>query len=241
MKLFPLNRDNTILEECGYSDVLEFKDDKFHGHQKGVAICIINKQTGVVEDNMLHKELQNRDELLQKILESKDIIKVVDDITQFQNGKLIKKQIFFLPYIVSGHSVFKETVNYDNVSGATNVKYALDVEILFVHEHLNRYITVNIGTTNVSIMDAVYGMFEDDELLQLEFPNYGFWYNHTESEEYGKGWVVDFYDEAGNRYEYAFEDGERLRDTIASVRLIEIKMEIKDDSTTTELVQDTEH
>lgn len=230
MKLFPLNKDIPILEECGYGEVLDFKNDSFHGHQKGVAICVINKESGAVEQNMLRENLKNREELLKMILESKKIIKIVNDITQLEGDKLIPKQVFYLPYMVADHSVFKETVNWDNVSGASNVTYELDVEILFVHENLNRYITTHITTKNVSIMDAVYGMFEIDDLLQTEFPLHGFRYQEEPDKEGMQGWIVDFYDEAGNRYEYGFENGERLRDTIASVRLIGIEMEIDNDS-----------
>lgn len=239
MKLIPLNKEIPIIDECGYGDILEFNNDKFHGHQKGVAICIINKQTGVVEQNMLREKLKDRDKLLKMILESKTIIKVVDEITQLEDGKLVPKQIFYLPYMVDGHSAFKGTVNWDNVSGATNVSYELDIEILFVHEHLNRYITVHASTVNVSIMDIIYGMFEEDDFLEKELPLHGIEWREPGGEDGLEGYVVDFYDEAGNRYEYGFPNGERLRDTIASVRLIGIEMEIEGNES--ETVQDTEH
>lgn len=228
MKLYPVNKDIPILNECGYGEVLDYNNENFHGHQKGVAICLINKETGVVEDNMLRQNLKDRDKKLQMILESKTIIKVVDEITQFVDGKLTPKQIFYLPYYVEDHSVFKNTVNWDNVSGAMNVVYELDIEVLFVHENLNRYITLHETTVNVSIMDSIYGLFEEDDALKKELELQGIRYQEEPDEETDGGYVVDFYDEAGNVYHYGFPTGERLRDTIASVRLIGIKKEYRD-------------
>lgn len=241
MKLIPLNKDCDILKECGFEGALTYDNPKFHGHQKGVAICLINKETGRVENNMLSEKLgdKRRDDILKMILESKTIVKVVDEINQYEEGRLIKKQIFYLPYIVEGHSVFKPTINYDNISGATNVEYQLDIEILFVHENLNRYITVHVTTTNVSIMDSIYYMFEDDDLLKEELLLHGIEYvsSYEESDEDGcTGYNVDFYDEAGNMYHYGFPSGERLRDTVASVRLVGISMDIIDEETEPETV-----
>lgn len=231
MRLIPLNKEIDILQECGYTSPLDYDDKLFHGHQKGVAICLINKETGVVEENMLRKNLPNKDELLKMILESKAIIKVADEITQMENGKLVKKTLIFLPYAVAGHSVFKNTVNFDNISGATNVEYELDIEVLFVHENLNRYMTFKMCTTNVSMMDGIYSIFEDDEELKKELIDQGCRIAGAEDETGDEDdIVVDFYDEAGNRYEYGFPSGERLRDTIASVRIIDLKMEVKDES-----------
>lgn len=226
MKLIPVNKNVDILKKCGYDEVLEFNNDQFHGHQKGVAICIINKKTGVIEQNMLRQNLENRDALLQMILTSKNIVKVVDDITQMEGNELVAKQVFYIPYVVERHSVFKNTVNWDNVNGATNVSYELDIEILFVHENLNRYITIHASTKNVSIMDIVYGMFEEDDFLEKELPLHGIEWKEPGDEDGLEGYVVDFYDEAGGRYEYGFPNGERLRDAITSIRLIGIEMEI---------------
>lgn len=234
MKLIPVNKDSELLQELdvGYTDILEYNDPRFHGHQKGVAICIINKETGAVEKNMLNGAPEDKkDEYLKEILESKQVIKVVDDIHQYENDKLIPKQIFFLPYIVADHPVFKQTVNNMNISGAINVHYEVDVELLFVHNNLNRYILIHFTTQNVSIMDCVHGLFDEDDTLREEMANNGIAYIEEENEDGEWGYGVDYYDEAGNREVFYYSGdwaGERLRDDLVSMRVINMK-EIIDD------------
>lgn len=235
MKLIPVNHENSLLEECGYTNPINFDNPNFHGYQKGVAICIINKETGIIERNMLglsNIPEERRDEYLKEILESKEIVKIVDDITQLENEKLVPKQIFYLPYIVGNHSIFKPTVNNDNISGASNVHYEIDVELLFVHDNLNRYMTIHFTTQNVSVMDCIYGLFDEEDTLKDELIAQGAHYLEKEDDEGNQGYGIDFYDEAGNRYVLYYPGafgGERLRDDLVSMRVIDIKMEYDTD------------
>lgn len=229
MKLIPVNKDSELLQQLGigYTDALEYNDPRFHGHQIGVIICIIDKKSGVVEKNMLDCAPDKKDEYLKEILESKQVLKVVDDICQWENDKSVSKQVFFLPYIVADHSVFKQTVNNMNVSGASNVHYEIDVELLFVHNNLNRYMLIHFSTQNVSVMDCVHGLFDEDDTLREEMANNGIAYMEEEENEGGEwGYGVDYYDEAGNREIFYYSGdwaGERLRDDLVSMRVIGIK------------------
>ena len=230
MKLIPVNKDVELIQEIGFDGVLEYNNECFRGHQKGVVICLINKETGVVEENHLKSESE---EVLKKILESKEIIKIVEDITQLDEdaGKLVPKQLFYLPYIVSGHSAYKPTINYRNISGAINVDYTLEIEVLLVHNGLSRYITLKVYTTNTSIMDSVRLAFDGLNDDVEEFKENGFFYQKEEDEEGNIGLCVDFYDEAGNRYNQYYSGmypGDQLWDDIVSVRLIGFKEEIKE-------------
>ena len=141
-----------------------------------------------------------------------------------EDGKLKPRTIYYLPYYVADHSFLKPTVLYENISGACNVSYDISVEVLFVEDNLNRYITLDFQTRNVSVMDLVYDLFDQDE-PENELLATGLHFE-KETEDNEEGFYLDFYDEAGNQYNLCFSRLDRLRDAIVSMRLIGIKCEI---------------
>lgn len=217
---------NNLDPKFGYPNEIQYEDKRFNGHQKGVCIALKNMSTGAIEENFISESLQDRDALLEELLTTEGIVIVEDNITQFDENRknLIPKKLYYLPYAVKEHSIFKPTVNDDNVeTQASNVTNRFEVEILFVVDHLNRYITTTFETRNISMFESVNDMFEDcffsgfDEEHELYQAGVR-WHEETEDEE--AGYYLDFYNEAGQRFDLVFTHIEDLKAAIASIRLI---------------------
>lgn len=222
MKLRALNANT---ERFGYAQTLEYNNPRFNGHQLGVALCVINNETKTIEENHLSETLgdkETRDFLLGELLHEKKAILMEEMIMQLdENNNLVPKTIYYLPYFVEEHSRFKPTVLNDNIGGACNVRYDVQVELIFVTEELCRYFTVPFKTRNIPVMGLVNDLFEDEEALR----DLGIkWENHTEDDE--PGYVLDFYNEAGRRFNLSFSSLEKLKDTLVSVRAISIQCHI---------------
>lgn len=223
------------VKEYGFPEVMEYDNPSFHGTQKGVCVCIKDNETGaIINNSMPVPDVKKGDEdsiekirsnELQKLLNDNRILLIENNITQMEDGELKSRTIYYLPYYVVDHSFLKPTVLFDNVSDTYNESYDISVEVLFVEDNLNRYVTFDFKTCNVSVMDLVYGLFEETE-IHGELSEAGFLYR-KESEEFKEGFYLDFYDEAGNKYDLCFSRIDRFRDAIVSMRLIDIKRNIK--------------
>lgn len=229
-----LKSASKFVTQYGFPEIMEYDNPTFHGTQKGICICLKDNETGTIIDNCMPtpavKEGDEgsiekiRSEELQKLLNDNRILLIEDGITQMEDGKLKPRTIYYLPYYVADHSFLKPTVLYENISGACNVSYDVSVEVLFVEDNLNRYVTLDFQTRNVSIMDLVYDLFDQDEPEDELLATGLHFEEETEDEE--EGFYLDFYDEAGNQYNLCFSRLERLRDAIVSMRLIGIKCKI---------------
>ena len=222
------------VKEYGFPVIMDYNNPSFHGTQKGICICIKDNDTDIIIDNCMPTPAVkegNEDSIekiraneLQKLLNDNRILIIEDRITQMEDGKLKPRTIYYLPYYVVDHSFLKPTVLYENISGACNVSYDVSIELLFVEDNLNRYVTLDLHTKNISIIDLVYNLFEQDE-LENELVTAGLHFKEkTEDEK--EGFYLDFYDEAGNQYNLCFSRLDRLRDAIVSIRLIGIKCNI---------------
>ena len=150
----------------------------------------------------------------------KTILKVECPITQLEDDHLVERTIYYLPYAVEGHSIYEPTFNFANIVPASNVINHVTVEILFVEQNLNRYVTNKYNTVNVSMMETIYDM-EITDIPDIV-------YKHVDEDpEEGEGYYLDFYDEAGTRVDLCFPHWERLCDSIVSVRLLNVVTEIK--------------
>ena len=224
------------VKEYGFPVIMDYNNPNFHGTQKGICICIKDNDTDMIIDNCMPTPAVkegNKDSIekiraneLQKLLNDNRILIIEDKITQMEDGKLKPRTIYYLPYYVADHSFLKPTVLYENISGACNVSYDVSIEVLFVEDNLNRYVTFDFKTCNVSIMDLVYDLFNQNELGD-ELLATGLHFEE-ETEDNEKGFYLDFYDEAGNKYDLCFSRLERLRDAIVSMRLIKIDSKIDD-------------
>ena len=229
-----LKSANETVKTYGFPEIMEYNNPSFHGTQKGICICIKDNETGTIIDNCMPKPAikegdesdieKIRTDELQRLLSDNKILLIEDGITQMEDGKLKPRTIYYLPYYVVDHSFLKPTVLYENISGACNVYYDISVEVLFVEDNLNRYVTLDFKTRNVSVMDLVYNLF-DQAGIEEELKTAGVYFKEeTEDEE--EGFYLDFYDEAGNKYDLCFSRLDRLRDAIVSIRLIGIKCKI---------------
>lgn len=233
-----LKSANENITKYGFPVTIEYSNDLFHGTQKGICICIKDNETGNIVRNSMPKPVLEEGDTsdieviklneLNKLLEDKEILLIEEGITQQEeDGQLKARTIYYLPYYVADHSFLKPTVLYDNISGAINVSNKVSVEILFVEDNLNRYITLNFDTKNVSVMDLVYELFDETFDSNNELAIAGVHYE-KETDDSDEGYYLDFYDEAGNSYDLCFSTLERLRDSIVSMRLINIESEIEE-------------
>lgn len=262
MKLVALNKG--LENKYGYCDEMEWKNDKFHGHQKGICVGIVDKvkegeefTVNHIHQNHLPNDMEGKDKLLVELVKDKNIVLVSDSITQLDgSNELVPREVLYLPYAVEGHSVFQPTVNFENIDNAINTSHHVKVELCFVIDGLNRYIVMDTVTHNVPIFELVdslldelddltSGYMEDEEgiesLLEL-----GIKYMSEENGdvcEDGDGFYLDFYDEAGNTYWRNISDAENnLKNACVSMRLISIMTEIERTwDNGGETVQDTEH
>lgn len=215
MKLKSLNKN---IKKFGFEEELEYTNATFNGHQLGIAVCIKNNQTGETEQNLLSQSLGNdetRDFLLMQLLLDKSILLIENNIVQPDKDtkELIPKTIYYLPYYVEDHSVMQPTINYKNIEPIGNKIYDIKVEVLFVEDSLNRYITVPLKTKHTSIVDLINDLFIDTN--KEEFEKIGISWQD-------EGYALDFYNQAGERFDLIFEDATRLKDSIVSMRLIDI-------------------
>lgn len=220
MKIKSVNND---LKKYGYPIEMEYNNHNFNGHQIGVAVCIKNNVTGLIEENFLSESLgdkASRDSLLSELLADENVTLIPDIITQFdrENGGLIPKTIYYIPYVVENHSRFIPTVTNDNIVDSCNASYDVKIELLFTEEEVSRYLVIPFKTRNISVMDLVYNLFEGDreDLKEVGIE----WQDGSDDTE--AGYTLDFYTNTGERYNLVFSNGERLRDAIASMRLIDI-------------------
>lgn len=215
MKLKALNK---LDPKFGYPDNMEYKDEKFHGHQIGVAIAILNDDN-TVHENLMKKDLQDSDELLQELLGS-DAKLIEEDITQLDDKEeLHKRKVVYLPYAVIDSPCFKPTINFDCIDDASNSYHDVAIEILFVADGLNRYVVLHGKTRNMSMFDMVRTAFDDEEqLVDMGFRK------GSEEDEQGSGWYLDMYNEAGASFDVALGyDGDSILSNTNSIRLIGIE------------------
>ena len=223
MKLKSLNKNT---EKYGFPQEIEYENTNFNGFQKGIALCLQNNITKEIEQNFLSESLgdkETRDFLLGELLREEKAVFMLETITQFDNGgkTLVPKTLYYMPYYVVNHSKFKPTVINNNITNACNVSYDVEVELIFAEEGLCRYATVSFKTRNVPVFELVNDLFNDEEELESIGVK---WQEETEFEE--QGYALDFYNEAGQRYNLVFKNGDSLRDALVSMRMIDIKCHI---------------
>ena len=216
------------LAQCGYADELEYTNPGFHGHQIGISLGVTDVTTGEIVENYISEtqgDEATRKAILKSILKDESVIKIEKPIHQLVDGNLVSRTIWFAPYAVKDHSVFQETLNFNNLVCSDMTMNHVVLEVLFVEQNLNRYITMSYDTKNSSIMDTVYDIFEYTNNIEEWNKDI----KYIENGESGTGYYLDFYDEAGEKVMLCFSDMKRLRDAIVSVRLLEVSTTIEED------------
>lgn len=231
MILKSLNGDK--LAKYGYDSELEYVNNNFHGHQLGISIGVTDKVTGDIVRNFItpsHGNIETRNKILLSIIEDEAIIKVEKHVTQFEEGRIAHRVIWFAPYAVQEHSVFKETANFSNLSCEyENAVNHVVLELLFVEDNLNRYVTASYSSHDVSIMEFINDVFDSDSTIVEWTDEIKYLCDDDDDYQNGhRGYSLDFYDEAGEKTMLYFDSMKRLRDALVSVRLLEVYTIIED-------------
>lgn len=231
MKLRLLNKE---LIRYGFSDTLEYKPDdgEFNGHLKGVVICVCNIKYNrplkenkpftlddiVIYDNYLPDvPKRNKTQDLLEILNNDNIMKsyqkVINDNEASSNNF---KTLVYISYYVDNHTCFAPTINFKNVSPETS--YKVDVELLFVHDGLNRYGTMRFVLKNTSIWQALELVFTRQHFLK----EMGCFFDDSSDQS---GLSLDFYDDVGEQVTLHFDSIKSLQGALVSTRLIAIGLD----------------
>jgi len=227
MKLQAMNKKIT---DYGYDYEIEYGNPEFHGHVKGVELCVIDARTGYVTENHLPNSVkENRDEVLDKILNDDSIIKVVNNaLIATESGGLVPEDIYMLPYMVIDHSCLQPTANFVSVVPETmldpsDLQYCMDIEVLFCCNNLNRYMTLHLQSHATPVIDLVLYVFSSDNDDLDEFLKNATDIKLTPTENHEHAVTLDMYNECGDRFDIKFPSIDHLADRITSIRLLDCK------------------
>jgi hypothetical protein len=229
MKLRALSQKVT---EYGYP--LETGLDKkgFNGHQIGMCLGIRDAETNAVKQNYIPDDEFNIK--FDKMLEDKELLLLQDYITQFEDGELKKRFIYYLPYYVVDHSAYKPTINFEQISYACNVTNTVQIEVLFVEDDYNRYVTFEMNTSgsfgghSLSLMDFISGL--EDEIEEKTSKGEDFKCASDEDPEYNEGDIIlDMYDKAGNKISVGYPNPNGFLDLVSSIRIIGLETKIREE------------
>ena len=207
-----------------YGFPLELKmPENFNGHQIGAAAGIIG-QNGVVEKNFIDKTLFSSEFERNSVL--KDLIKE-DMVISRRCYKPIKEEdrieictIYYVPYMVRGHSMYMPTINNKNISAKKGQKHKISVEILLVPPDANeikRYVTLTFETVNAPILSCVQEIFKKNISSYKDI--------FVPIKEDGKKiqYEVTFYDDVGVETTLRFMNTEHIYACITSARIVKFE------------------
>lgn len=232
MQLASLNK---IPEKYGLPQEMEYKNNSFYGHQLGLCIGEKNNQNGDLKSFISWPGKQDKStEVLEEILKEKGLLIIEDRITRFSHDtkELLSFSLYYLPYYVKGHSAYKPTINYENISNSTNIKQHVEYEVLFVSnedDELNCYLNLTYDSSPhkygspCSMYDLMTGLEDElDDIAKDDSDNR----IYKIKDEEGSRWAINFYDKIGNSYPYEFKDYSTLLDCVTSIRMVEYEKQI---------------
>lgn len=190
---------NNLDQKYGFANALEYEDESYHGHQRGIAVCIMNQDGSFYRNMIVPLDLNaDKDELTRELLKDKKVKLLVDDMGFLDEvtGLPIKRTVYYLPYAVINHSCFKPTINYDGVDDDSNNQHQLTIEVLLCSKCVNRYFTIETTTVYDGPIQILESFLHDTDAMKEK----GFEYiDDEEAEKQGtkKGWYIDMYNEAG--------------------------------------------
>ena len=229
MKLRALSQKVT---EYGYPLETGFERKGFNGHQIGMCIGIRDAETNAVKQNYIPNDDFNIQ--FDKMLEDKELLLLQDTITKLEDNELKKQYIYYLPYYVVEHSAYKPTINFEQISYACNVTNTVKIEVLFVENDYNRYVTFDMITSgnhngrSLSLIDFINGI--QDEIEDKLSRGEDFKCASSDDDEYDEGDIMlDMYDKAGNKITIAYADTSKFLDLISSVRIIDLEVKINEE------------
>ena len=243
MKLIALNKG---LDKYGYADEMEWSQEGFNGHQKGIAIGEVKRvdfKEDLCEGDIIKNYLPSSDadkaKHLIEIIKDDSIVLVGINGTDYdkRSGSLIPTETLYLPYGIEGHSVYEPSVNFYNVNIGPEEINDIEIELCFVIDGLNHYIVIERHTSTSSIFGTVMEFLDDVEFAQENnFTGDDFLsiiedigaYPSADTDISNKAYYMDFYDEAGNTFRIDLtHPHNRLRNALVSMRLINIVTHMK--------------
>lgn len=221
-----LQASSEAVTKYGYPLTMQYDNNSFHGTVKGLSIGVVDKEDGEIIDCFVTGDTEREKmEKLTQMIGDKDLLLIEDNITQLVNNKMRSRIMYKIPYCVIEHSAFKPAIVLDNISGASNVTYDVEVEVLMAtSEGLNRYLNLNFRTINVPMWELVENYFDEimDDAGKAE--ELGFQYYDEDDEESRSGYYLDFYDAAGNMYmEGGHQCLDMFKDYIIGMRLMKLE------------------
>lgn len=226
MKLRALSQK---VEKYGYPLETGLDRKGFNGHQIGMCIGIRDAETNAVKQNFIFNDDFNIK--FDSMLEDKELLLLQDSFTQMEDGELKKRYIYYLPYYVVDHSAYKPTINFDQISYACNVSNTVQIEVLFVEDNYNRYVTFEMKTSgslsgrSLSLMDFISGL--EDEIEEKMSRGEDFKCASNEDTEYTEGDILlDMYDKAGNKVIIDCAEPSGFLDMVSSIRIIGLDVKI---------------
>lgn len=228
MKLRALSKKVT---EYGYPLETGLDRKGFNGHQIGMCIGIRDAQTNEVKQNFIPDDDFNIK--FDKMLEDKELLLLEDSIPQLEDGELKKRHVYYIPYYVVDHSAYKPTINFDQISYACNVANTIQIEVLFVEDGYNRYVTFEVHTegSNLGRSLSLMEFIEDLEMEIEEKTSRGedFRCASSEDEEFEEGeTILDMYDRAGNKLDIGYDSITHFLNMVSSIRIIGLDTVIKE-------------
>jgi hypothetical protein len=224
MKIVSLNKNP---ERYGFLSEMEYRNPDFHGHQ--TALCIGRKNTDGSWDKVYTSgdTEEEKIKIANDILNDKSLIILEDKIFENDNGNLVPKIIYYLPYYVADHSAYQPTINFEQIYHSCNVSSNAKIEVLFVHEEgwYNRYVTFDLHTSySLSLIDFIKNLEQEIiGIAQKGEKGNGFFIAKDESGNYFENDIVlDFYDNTGQQYYLGFKEPKDLLKLVSSIRIIDI-------------------
>ena len=231
MKIVSLNKNP---ERYNYLSEMDYVNKDFHGHQTALIIGIRNTDGSWNKVYTSGETEEEKIKIANDMLNDKSLILLEEKITQLEDGKLVPRIVYHLPYYVADHSAYQPTVNFDQISYSCNASNDVKIEVLFVHEEgwVNRYVTFELHTSgsfkggrSLSLMEFIEDLEQEIEDSAAEVDG-DFFIAEEDSDNYSEGDIVlDFYDKSGQRYLYG-GSVERFLNMISSIRIIGIDTQI---------------
>lgn len=201
-------------KDYGFPDAVEGIVEK-HAPVTGLFAFMRNDETGDIENC----RLKPKDPAKAEAFMNEETV-LAEHITQFIDGRLVPKTIYFAPYAPDEDVRQRPTVmELPNESTVT-------VEIVLAEDDgLSRTFLYRMANHNLSLSEIVDGLFDtdlyaddrsglvdEDELFTRV----------DETCDYEEGILVDYYSETGRRYDITYEDGEQILEHVVSMRIVDI-------------------
>lgn len=208
--------------QYGFYPEIKLDNENFKGHQLGLCIGVRDAKTNAVKQNNIPDDEFNIK--FDKMLEDKELLLLQEAVVTKDN---INGYAYYLPYYVVDHSVYKPTINFDEISHSFGYANKVQIEVLFVDAPYNRYVVFEYETSefcghSFTLYDFINGL--DERIKEMALDCQEFRCSDIEDPEHittdpGEI-IIDMYDKIGGKTDIAYSDVESILYNISSVRII---------------------